>query len=339
MPKRALVMSGGGSRGAFQLGAVDYLVNDRGLDFEVIAGVSTGSLNAVMLAQGRGLEGLREQLEELKRVWFGIRSSRDVYRRRFLGELLVFVLKNSLYSTRPLRKKIWRLVSPAKLQSSGKELRIGAVCLESGDFRAADQNDLLIREWTLASASIPVLFPVVGAGDQSCVDGGARDITPLNAAFEALKQVCSDVSEERAEMYVLLASPLVVSEQRSRWKTGLDVAERASAILLNEISREDVKHAIAVNRSVRAYREIQKKLEELTGLSVAAQSLDRFVYRPPKYQDVRILGIVPDEEFSDALEFDPAKIRRAFEAGRRAAAAPLSEERLAEKLAKTEPRK
>ena len=39
MAKKALVMSGGGAKGAFQLGAVDYLITEGGLDFDVISGV------------------------------------------------------------------------------------------------------------------------------------------------------------------------------------------------------------------------------------------------------------------------------------------------------------
>ena len=88
MAHRALVMSGGGSKGAFQLGAAEYLVNERGLDFQVIAGVSTGSLNAVLLAQGTGLEGLKSSIAELRSLWLGIRSDRDVFTSRFLGKLL-----------------------------------------------------------------------------------------------------------------------------------------------------------------------------------------------------------------------------------------------------------
>jgi NTE family protein len=87
MPNRALVMSGGGSKGAFELGAVDYLVNERGLDFQVIAGVSTGSLNATMLAQGTGLDGLRDQLEQLKEIWYSsprpVSTTRNLYGRRY----------------------------------------------------------------------------------------------------------------------------------------------------------------------------------------------------------------------------------------------------------------
>ena len=46
----ALVMSGGGARGAFELGVLDYLIRDKGLDFQVITGVSVGALNAAMFA-------------------------------------------------------------------------------------------------------------------------------------------------------------------------------------------------------------------------------------------------------------------------------------------------
>ncbi|MCH7760005.1 patatin-like phospholipase family protein [candidate division TA06 bacterium] len=77
--KRALVMSGGGAKGAFELGAVDTLVRDLNLEFDVIAGSSTGTLNAAMLAQGKGREGLLESLQKLKDLWFGIRSHKDIY--------------------------------------------------------------------------------------------------------------------------------------------------------------------------------------------------------------------------------------------------------------------
>ena len=140
MPNRALVMSGGGSKGAFELGAVDYLVKEKKLDFHVIAGVSTGSLNAIMLAQGAGIDGLKQQLELLEQIWFGISSYRDVFRKRFLAKLLVLFAKPSLYEPNPLRKKIERYVDSTKLRNSDKQLRIGAVCLETGDYRSTRPN-------------------------------------------------------------------------------------------------------------------------------------------------------------------------------------------------------
>ena len=51
--KRALVLSGGGLKGAFQAGAIYHFVVHRHCDFREIAGVSVGSLNAVILAQAQ----------------------------------------------------------------------------------------------------------------------------------------------------------------------------------------------------------------------------------------------------------------------------------------------
>jgi hypothetical protein len=50
---RALVLSWGGLKGAFQAGAIYHFVVHRRCDFREIAGVSVGSLNAVILAQAQ----------------------------------------------------------------------------------------------------------------------------------------------------------------------------------------------------------------------------------------------------------------------------------------------
>ncbi|NIQ77240.1 MAG: hypothetical protein GTN93_03875, partial [Anaerolineae bacterium] len=163
----------------------------------------TGSLNAVMLAQGAGLDGLRRQLEQLKEIWFGISSYRDVYRKRLLGKLLILFAKTSLYRPEPLRDKLQRYVDPDLLQSSGKQLRIGAVCLESGAYRSISQTEPRIREWTLASSSIPLMFPPVEHNGECAVDGGVRNVTPLSDAFRALKELREyQPGEEQDEMYV-----------------------------------------------------------------------------------------------------------------------------------------
>jgi predicted acylesterase/phospholipase RssA len=51
--KRALVLSGGGLKGAFQAGAIYHFIVHRRCDFREIAGVSVGSLNAAILAQAQ----------------------------------------------------------------------------------------------------------------------------------------------------------------------------------------------------------------------------------------------------------------------------------------------
>lgn len=337
MTNRALVMSGGGSKGAFEVGAVDYLVNDLGLEFQVIAGVSTGSLNAVMLAQGSDLAGLREELKTLKGLWFGLRSHKDIYKKRFMSKVFVFLFKDSLYNSKPIAEKIRTYISPQRLQNSGKELRIGAVVLETGDYHEIKQDDGNIHDWTLASSSMPLMFPPVKIGQHNAVDGGVRNVTPLEAAFKALKGLGPGEASTPDEMYVLLASPLGMEPEIREWKKGLDVAKRATSILVNEIYREDMDYALAINASVRACRKLQGKFGEEQVDKVLSD--EGFPFKPDKFREVRILTIVPDREFSESLEFDKEKIRTAFSAGREAAKNPLDEKSLRDHLERTKPRR
>jgi len=50
MRNTALVLSGGGSKGAFQAGAIKYLL-EKGVKFNVIAGTSVGGLNGLIVSQ------------------------------------------------------------------------------------------------------------------------------------------------------------------------------------------------------------------------------------------------------------------------------------------------
>lgn len=49
--KRALVFSGGGSRGAYEIGAWKAL-NELGIRFQAVYGTSIGAINAGLAAQG-----------------------------------------------------------------------------------------------------------------------------------------------------------------------------------------------------------------------------------------------------------------------------------------------
>jgi len=342
MSNRAVVMSGGGSKGAFQVGALDYLIQEQGLDFQVIAGVSTGSLNSVVLSQASSFEELKGYHHGLKELWFGIQSSNDIYSKRFLGKILLFLSKNSMFDSRPLLEMLRKNASPDKIARSRKELRLGAVSLESGDFVEIDQSQPNILDWTLASSSMPLFFPPVTIGKEHFVDGGVRSITPLQGAFAALKQLTPGAANEFPdEMYVLLASPLGAAQETKSWKTGLGVGQRAAGILVNQIYRDDLDYAMTINEAVRGYRELRNAVAGHLGPLTADALLAgvKYPYRPPQYREVRIWTVVPKEEFSDSLQFEPKLIRAAFEAGREAAKNKLDEAALRSLLEATSPRR
>jgi NTE family protein len=318
MGNTALVMSGGGAKGSFELGAADYLIRDLKIDPNVIVGVSTGNLNAVMLAQGKGVDGLTEQLDALTGIWFGLKENDDVYYERFPGlvaKLLGAIFKaDSLYSNKPLWKLIQKHVDPAKLRSSGRILRIGVVGLMSGDFYPVDGSFSLIREMVRASASIPVYFNPVEVGNYKAnqtdwfVDGGVRDVTPLGAAFDALNELKNASGQDDVDtIYLILASPLRCEKivDYNKIDSGIEIMKRSLGLLINEIYRTDLEAALNINAAVKYHRDLKSQNLNLPG---------GFPFEG--YRFANIVVIEPEKEYMDSLDFDPAKIKDAFAAGR-----------------------
>jgi NTE family protein len=101
--KRALVLSGGGAKGAFQLGAVRYIesvvkTENPGYNFDIIAGVSVGSLNGVMLAM--------DKYDELENLWNTI-TDEDIYTgslKLLPAFFRVLFKKRSVLGNKPLKQ-------------------------------------------------------------------------------------------------------------------------------------------------------------------------------------------------------------------------------------------
>jgi predicted acylesterase/phospholipase RssA len=76
--KHALVLSGGGSKGAFQVGVVKYLY-DQGFRPLIITGTSVGALNAAKLAEGFLEDDEEHAASRLEDLWRDIRENEDIY--------------------------------------------------------------------------------------------------------------------------------------------------------------------------------------------------------------------------------------------------------------------
>lgn len=297
----ALVLSGGGAKGAFQVGVLDALMNTHGVKPSIVVGTSTGAIQALGVAQG-DVAGLLD-------VWLGIRSDRDIYRERGVAGAIVFGEK-AIFDAAPLRRLLKAFVDPAKLAASTIDLRLGVVSLQSGEFRTIDKSVPDLHNWVYASCAMPVFFDPLQTSDrQQWVDGGVRDVTPLGAALEL----------NPTGVLVVRASPAGKSSTEKRFGGLIPIGLRAVSLLQSEVSRNDLANTSLINDMLAARDQMFTALEA-AGSSAAEASrillpLDRQI---SKYRFAQVRVIEPDEEFSDTLEFDPAKIRRAIDAGRAA---------------------
>jgi hypothetical protein len=202
---RALVLSGGGAKGAFEAGAVYHLVVHRGCDFKDFSGVSAGALNVAYLAQapveGDSLAHLQTQAKGLVDLWRDIRGAKQVLRGRFLGlpRLLIFGTE-SLKNFTPLRTLLEREIQVDSLLHSGREVRVGTVSFYDGTYREVmpTSPQLLAPaqfvDYVYASALIPVygtMPRIQESKDQppdseywsQFTDGGVRHPTPVAGYF------------------------------------------------------------------------------------------------------------------------------------------------------------
>ncbi|QLQ08230.1 MAG: patatin-like phospholipase family protein [Anaerolineae bacterium] len=71
-PTTAIVMSGGGSKGAFQVGALKRMY-EVGIRPQIVCGTSVGALNGAKLA-----ENSETVISELETLWLSLQGNEDV---------------------------------------------------------------------------------------------------------------------------------------------------------------------------------------------------------------------------------------------------------------------
>ena len=179
----AFVMSGGGSRGALQAGAL-FALCEAGIKPDFVVGSSVGALNALHVAC-HGLE--EEGLARLRKTWEKVHK-RNVFPANSVISAFRFLQgKDSLHGGAALRKFVTKQIPPA-MKTFGDLLM--PCYLTATDLRTqrlylfGESADSEFLDAALASASIPVLHPPIPYQDLQLVDGGVLDNVPAEVAMD-----------------------------------------------------------------------------------------------------------------------------------------------------------
>jgi NTE family protein len=287
-PKKiALILSGGGARGAFQVGAEKYARQVKGYQWDIIAGVSVGAMNGAMLAMHR--------YARLMELWDHL-SNDQVYTGGFnlLSLIKIFLGSKSFYGNEPLRSLMQREFEAGKIID---DLHVGAVSLISGEYVQFSRDSLELSKAILASASIPIVWEPVDISDDfpAMVDGGVRNISPVG-----------DVLELEPDEIVIIncgsEQPVVKPDAASNV---LSIGLRTLDIMQNEIFVNDMKEFLRINALVR-------EAEQQGCVLHHPQS-----GKPYKYFPCQI--IEPDSELGETLDFSQSSIQAALKMGVRRA--------------------
>ena len=217
--KTALVLPGGGARGAFQVGVLKAIAEilPRGVPnpFAVLSGTSAGAINSVVIASKA--HRFRLGVAELERVWGSfhchhvyktdnatmLKSSLHWLSSIVLGGFLVGAPKSLLDNT-PLRGLLSRNVRFPVIQNAIERGYLDAVAVTAAGYATARSTSYFqsregLHEWArtrrvgvrgelhldhlMASIAVPMIFPPVLINGEYFGDGAMRQATPLSPAI------------------------------------------------------------------------------------------------------------------------------------------------------------
>lgn len=325
--KRALVISGGGSKGAFAVGVLKELYRRYpGLDFDIYVGTSTGSLIVPLVAGG--------MIDKLEKLYTTV-TNRDIY---IIGNIVDKLNDTSIFDASPLWKIIQKNYTDddyAHLLQSGKKVFINTVCLQTerlsvfsnqASFIHTRNYDVVqtldanhFRRAMLASCCQPVFMQpiqvnrgVTGAAnpDFQYVDGGVLEYVGIQMAIDAGAE----------EIFVIILSPDERFTLGPEYKDLLGILSVTIDILTSEVGRNDIELSDFYTNSLQFISNIKSKMradglpEETIANYFSVSGNEIYQNRSP----AKIFKIRPEGTLgggAGGLNFNPGEMQEMLQKG------------------------
>ena len=178
--KKALVLSGGGSRGAYQIGAWRALA-ELGWTFDMVIGVSVGSLNGAMVVQDQRI--LAENL------WREFETGHifDVSNNAQPADFALEFIKQGGAGTKGLKKVVKRYLDEEAVRKSPVDYGLLVVDFPSLKPHYLWKKDIPIGkmgDYIMASSSAFPALQVYEIDGKKYADGGLENVLPIHMAVE-----------------------------------------------------------------------------------------------------------------------------------------------------------
>jgi predicted patatin/cPLA2 family phospholipase len=198
MPKRSLMLAGGGLKIAFQAGVLQVWLDEAGIEFDHGDGVSAACFNLAMWAQG--MSG-----REIADNWRNLKPLKGVDVR--YGQLLKGIWAESLFSLDKYRKRVFPSwgIDFAKIRASKRAATFNVYNFTRHELRPVNTNELT-EDFLIAAGSLSVFFPPVNVGDETYID----------AVFNTASNLEEAIRRGADELWIIWTT-----SQRGRWQPNL----------------------------------------------------------------------------------------------------------------------
>ena len=329
--KNALVISGGGSKGAYAVGVLDtFNQKAPNLKFDVFVGTSTGSLITPFMALGR--------LSTLIHIYTTTTTDMVVRQKNDTPSFN----QSSLYSTAPLFKLINDNLSDNDcmdlINSPDKEIHLITTCLQTEkptifsnrDLPASKsgiydvirfQNGEHFKKAMLASANQPVFMPPVRVNrgilngpeaNYQYVDGGVMDYAGIEIGMDS----------QADNIYTIYLSKEGSTPDTKMYTNLLKILGETVGILTGNVGTTDLRIPHIQNTALEY---IQQAKDNLLNQGVSQSQIDQafnisipnqeFLFRPP----YKMHMIRPTQELkagAQGLDFNPTDMKAMMKLGR-----------------------
>jgi predicted patatin/cPLA2 family phospholipase len=167
-----LVIEGGGMRGIFAAGVIDYLL-DKDIIFDNVIGVSAGACHACSYVCGQRGRAFAAATDYLDRWEYCSMKSLRKTGNLFGAEFIYHTIPEELYP-----------IDNAAFHRMGIKFQVAVTDCVSGATEYPQIQDMFTDiEWVRASASLPFLSEMVEINGKFYLDGGISDSIPLGQSI------------------------------------------------------------------------------------------------------------------------------------------------------------
>jgi len=275
---KALVISGGASKGAYAVGIVNYLLGDLKQSYDIYVGTSVGAINAAYLSMFKSGEE-ENAATSLKEWWLKLDNAHIYASWPFWGRLAA-AWRKSFFDSSPLYELIHQNIDLDRIRSSGKKVAVGSVNLHRGKYETFTQDDDNFIAAILASAAFPAFFSPIKINNDYYVDGGIKKLSNIKLAIQM----------GATSVDVITTSPDIRDKKFIQEPNIIDIVRRILDMATDKILSNDIELAETYNKLAEAGLTDKKPIK------------------------LRILK--PHYNLVDnVLDFDPIKIREMMDKG------------------------
>ncbi len=325
---RALVISGGGSKGAFAVGIVKRLLeNYPNLKFDMYVGTSTGSLIVPLLAMNE-----MALLEEI----YTTQTTQDIVLQNRLGDRIG---DESIFDATPLWNTLGKNYTDDRyntLLASGKRLFINTTCMQSGELvvfttdtapiepdnyqikTMVDANHF--RRAVMASACQPVFMQPITVnrdvpGDPNpgfqFVDGGVKQYVGIEMAID----------NGATEVFTILLSPEEDAVDNVSYGDLFGILQKTIGIFSDGVAKDDLIIPQQYNTALTYIEAVKSKM--IAG-GISSDAVDEYFNIPEVKnpyqgkQPIKFFTFQPTAPLGGGpggLTFDPVEMRGMLEKG------------------------